>query len=189
MKRTIGTIVASSAMAMMAPRPALADQTYLRESEAPRVLFPESTGSGQKTLELSDAELHALSRKLERQIELRRYKYLEVSNQAGTLGSIFVLDVIGQSQPITFAVGVAKDGSVRDLQVMVYREPHGEEVREARFRRQFNGKRLSDPLVLGKDIDAISGATISSRSAAYATRKALALAEILHGRTAAAGAK
>jgi hypothetical protein len=36
---------------------------------------------------------------------------------------------------------------------------------------------------LGKDIDAISGATISSRSASYAARKALALFEVLRSRS------
>ena len=65
---------------------------------------------------------------------------------------------------------------------MVYRESHGWEIKDCRFRAQFQGKRASDPLVLGKDIDAISGATISSASAAYATRKALALAEALNAR-------
>ena len=67
---------------------------------------------------------------------------------------------------------------------MVYREPHGDEIRERRFRAQFAGKKLQDPLVVGKDIDAISGATISSSSAAYAARKGLALADLLRRRTA-----
>jgi len=71
---------------------------------------------------------------------------------------------------------------VQDVQVMVYREPHGAEIRERRFRAQFSGKHLGQPLVVGKDIDAISGATISSHSAAYAVRKGLGLTDILRRR-------
>ena len=167
--------------------PALADQRFLRESEAPRALFGDHVTSARKTLELSPPEVAELSRILERKVEIRSYPYLEVRPETGgdqILGVIFLLDVIGQSQPITFAVGVKPDGTLQDVQVMVYREPHGDEIRERRFRAQFAGKKLQDPLVVGKDIDAISGATISSSSAAYAARKGLALADLLRRRTA-----
>ena len=137
-------------------------------------------------LHLSDAELAALSQTLGRRVETRDYPYLEVQSAAGAAGDIFILDVTGQSLPITFAIGVTPDGALKDVQVMVYREPHGDEIEEQRFRRQFAGKRLKDPIALGKDIDAISGATISSASAAYAARKGLALADLLHKRAASA---
>jgi FMN-binding domain len=168
--------------------PAFADQLFLRESDAARAIFGEHVTSLRKTLELSPAELAELSRILERKVEVRRYPYLEVRREGGAdpkplLGEIFLLDVIGQSQPVTFAVGVKEDGTLQDVQVMVYREPHGDEIREKRFRAQFAGKKLQDPLVVGKDIDAISGATISSNSAAYAARKGLVLADLLRRRS------
>jgi Na+-translocating ferredoxin:NAD+ oxidoreductase RnfG subunit len=167
--------------------PAVADQLLLRESEAPRAIFGEHVTSARKTLELSAPEVAELSRILERKVEIHTYPYLEVRAQEGAdpkpiRGEIFLLDVIGQSQPITFAVGVKEDGALQDVQVMVYREPHGDEIHERRFRAQFAGKKLQDPLVVGKDIDAISGATISSNSAAYAARKGLALSDLLRRR-------
>ena len=175
------TIAALLAFAL----PALADQSFLRESDAPRAIFGEHVTSAKKTLELSPAEVAELSRVLERKVEIKSYPYLEVRQEAdprALVGEIFVMDVIGQTQPITFAVGVKQDGTLQDVQVMVYREPHGDEIRERRFRAQFAGKKLQDPLVVGKDIDAISGATISSNSAAYAARKGLALADLLRRR-------
>jgi H+/Na+-translocating ferredoxin:NAD+ oxidoreductase subunit G len=181
-------LAAAAVLAFSAPAPA--DQVFLREPEVPRALFGENAAAVRKTLVLSDAELAALSKALERKVELRSYPYLEVSSppaDAGEpprlLGQVFILEVVGQSLPITFAVGVKADGTLQDLQVMVYREPHGDEVRERRFRAQFSGKTLQDPLVVGKDIDAITGATISSGSAAYAARKGLALAEVLRQRS------
>lgn len=158
------------------------EQRFLREAEAPRAIFPDATSSERKTLELTDEELATVTRALGRRVELRSYPYHEVREGPRVAGVVLVLDVLGQAMPITFAVGVGEDRRIRDLLVIAYREPRGEEIREARFRRQFTGKRLADPIALGRDIDAISGATISSRSAAYAARKALALAEVLHAR-------
>jgi hypothetical protein len=174
------------AVVLAVAMPVLGDEHFLRESEAARAIFGEHVTSARKTLELSPAEVAELSRVLERKVEIRSYPYLEVrpkTDPSSIAGEIFLLDVIGQSQPITFAVGVKDDGTLQDLQVMVYREPHGDEIRERRFRAQFAGKKLQDPLVVGKDIDAISGATISSNSAAYAARKGLALADLLRRRS------
>ena len=177
-------------VALLPALAARADQVFLSEGEAPRALFGSGVTAERKVLELSDGELAELGRLLGRKIEVKRYPYLEVSaaeprprGQPGRLqGEVFLLDVIGQSLPITFAVGVKADGTVQDVQVMVYRESHGGEIRERRFRAQFSGKTLQQPLVVGKDVDAISGATISSHSAAYAVRKSLALAELLRRR-------
>jgi electron transport complex protein RnfG len=179
MKRTVAVIVAGAILVMLDPSAAVADQTYLRESDAPKAMFPDSVGADRRTLDLSELELKVLSQTVGRRIDVARYPYLDVRKQNETVGFIFILDVVGQSRPITFAVGVALDGSLRDIEVMVYREPQGEQIQEARFRRQFAGKRLKDPITLGRDIDVISGASISSRSATYAARKALSLAEIL----------
>jgi Na+-translocating ferredoxin:NAD+ oxidoreductase RnfG subunit len=145
---------------LFAARSAWADRVYLREADAPRAMFPASTAATRKTLALSDSELVAIGRLLGRQIQAKTYPYLEVRNDRGPLGVIFMLDVIGQTQPITFAVAVTKDGAVEDVRVMVYRETHGEEIEDRRFRKQFVGKRVNDPIAIGKNIDAISGATI-----------------------------
>lgn len=164
--------------------PALADRTYMKESDAPKDMFPTAASADHKTLALSDEQLAALGKSLGRKIEARSYPYLEVKDSHGAvLGAIFLIDVIGQSQPITFAVGVGTDGALRDVAVLVYRESHGEEITDPRFRKQFAGKRAADPIELGNDVDAITGATISSRSATFAARKGLRLAELLHGGT------
>jgi Na+-translocating ferredoxin:NAD+ oxidoreductase RnfG subunit len=186
-KRAFSTLLMGPGIVLIAPAPVVGGQVYLHEADAPRAIFPESTAAARKALELSDAEIASLSKALGRKVEVRSYPYLEVRGEKGTIGFIFMLDVIGQSQPIGFAVGVTPDGALQDVQVMVYREPQGDEIHEKRFRKQFMGKRLKDPIALGKDIDAISGATISSRSATYAARKGLALTELLRARAGSGG--
>ena len=85
----------------------------------------------------------------------------------------------GLHQPITFATRLSPRGAVERLEIMVYREPRGDEVRDARFRRQFEGKTAQDPLRLNRDIDAVSGATVSSASMASGVRRAAILVEEL----------
>ena len=164
---------------MIIARVAAADHVYLREADAAHEMFSTSAASTRGALQLSDTEVEAISKTLGRTIEAKTYPYLEVRDDRSVLGRIFILDVIGQSQPITFAVAVTGDGVVKDVRVMVYRETHGDEIEDRRFRKQFIGKSQRDPIALGKDIDAISGATISSRSETFAVRKVLALYDVL----------
>jgi hypothetical protein len=65
---------------------------------------------------------------------------------------------------------------------MTYLEKYGSEVRDDRFRRQFVGKTLADPLLLGNDVVVVSGASISSRSLVAGVRRALFLLDelVLH---------
>ncbi|MEE8410178.1 MAG: FMN-binding protein [Myxococcota bacterium] len=94
-------------------------------------------------------------------------------------GYAVIDEEIGQHLPITFAVALAPDGSVRRTEVMAYHEAYGSDIRQERFRAQFVGKRVGDPVRVGRDIQAVSGATISSRSMAVAVRRAAALVMVL----------
>ena len=163
-----------------------AEERFLAEDKAAEAIFGTGATGTRNTLVLSDAELGDLSRQIGKRVEKRDYPYLSISAPADggavCVGVVFFLDVVGQSLPIGFAVGVKTNGTLQDIQVMVYREPYGSEIKERRFRAQFQGKTIKDPLLVGKDIDVISGASISSVSATYAARKSLALAGILHRR-------
>lgn len=85
----------------------------------------------------------------------------------------------GQHQPITFGVKLSPKGEIERTEIMVYREGYGAEVREERFRRQFTGKTAKDPLRLGDDVVAISGATISAKAMASGVRRAAALVAVV----------
>ncbi len=50
------------------------------------------------------------------------------------------------------------------------------------FLKQFREKRHFDPLTIQSDIDAVTGATLSSESTAQATRKAVSLHNLLLGK-------
>jgi hypothetical protein len=99
---------------------------------------------------------------------------LRISKAGTLLGFAQVRNVKGKDQPITYLVAIDPANALKDIDVLVYREPHGGEVAYEPWRKQFRGKTTSAPLVVDKDIRNISGATISSHSVTRGVRKALA---------------
>lgn len=99
-------------------------------------------------------------------------------------GGWFVIDeVVGKHEFITYAVALDPSGAVRDVEILDYREAYGGQVRDPRWRAQFNGKRSGQSLKLGSDIKNISGATLSSKHVTDGVRRVLATYAIVlaHG--------
>ncbi|HKW40357.1 MAG TPA: FMN-binding protein [Gemmatimonadales bacterium] len=99
---------------------------------------------------------------------------LRVSRADSLLGFAAVADVMGKDQPITFLVAVDSADRLKDVDILVYREPYGGEVAYEPWRRQFRGRTASDSLRVGKEIRSISGATISVHAVTLGVRRLLA---------------
>lgn len=89
------------------------------------------------------------------------------------LGFAVVREVRGKDQPITFLVATDSTDRLKDIDILVYREPYGGEVAYDAWRRQFRGKSADDKLEVGRDIRSISGATISVNAVTLGVRRAL----------------
>jgi Na+-translocating ferredoxin:NAD+ oxidoreductase RnfG subunit len=63
------------------------------------------------------------------------------------------------------------DLSVIKSEVLVYREDYGGEIMSKRWLKQFIGKSAKDPIKLNEDIQGISGATISCRTATFEIKR------------------
>jgi hypothetical protein len=93
-------------------------------------------------------------------------------------GGWFMVDeVLGKHELITYAVALDSQGRVRGVEILEYRESHGGEIRDAKWRIQFLGKTAADPLLLDRDIRNISGATLSCRHVTDGVKRLLALYE------------
>jgi Na+-translocating ferredoxin:NAD+ oxidoreductase RnfG subunit len=99
---------------------------------------------------------------------------LRIAKDGALVGFAAVRNVKGKDQPITFLVAIDSGNALKDVDVLVYREPQGGEVAYEPWRKQFRGKTTASALAVGKDIRNISGATISSHSVTLGVRKALA---------------
>jgi hypothetical protein len=72
----------------------------------------------------------------------------------------WILEEIGKVKLITTGF-VIEDDAMLQMQVLIYRESHGWEVRYPFFTDQFKGLELGEKNRLNKKIDGISGATLS----------------------------
>jgi hypothetical protein len=99
---------------------------------------------------------------------------LRVSRNDSLLGFAIVRNVRGKDQLITFLVATDTLDRLRDVDILVYREPYGGEVAYDAWRRQFRGKSTADRLEVGRDIRSISGATISVHAVTAGVRRAIA---------------
>jgi hypothetical protein len=98
---------------------------------------------------------------------------LRVSRTDSLLGFAAVGNVLGKDQPIAFLVAVDPADRLKDVDILVYREPYGGEVAYEAWRRQFRGKGSGDSLRVGREIRSISGATISVHAVTLGVRRLL----------------
>lgn len=86
--------------------------------------------------------------------------------------TVWIVEEIGKTQPITTGISI-KDGAVERVQILIYRESHGWEVRYPFFTDQFRGMTLDADRDLSDHVDGISGATLSVRAITKLVRLAL----------------
>jgi len=93
----------------------------------------------------------------------------------GGVGKAVQETVPGYHGQISMMVGIGDRGRVSGVKILSQQETAGlgAGIVKPNFLRQFSGKSAADPLEAKKDIDAITGATISSRAVCKGVRRAL----------------
>jgi hypothetical protein len=86
----------------------------------------------------------------------------------------WILDEIGKEKPITAGV-IVTDGSIEQIEVLVFRESRGWEIKYPFFTDQFVRATLSSSGDLNHHIDGITGATLSVSAMKRMARVALRL--------------
>ncbi len=81
----------------------------------------------------------------------------------------------------TALVAVGSEGRVRRVEVVAFHEPQDYMAKEA-WLRQFDGKQLGPELKLQRDIKPLSGATLTANALTDASRRCLALWQVLYGK-------
>jgi NosR/NirI family nitrous oxide reductase transcriptional regulator len=77
----------------------------------------------------------------------------------------------GYDGPIKILVGMDLKGILTGVQVVQHNEPYGNfSIEPPRFAAQFKGKDIRDPFEVGKDVDAVSSATITIKSSSRAIK-------------------
>ena len=156
------------------------EQMFLNKKQALKLAFPGVKKVKKKKVWLTDTQSAAIQKILGDQIEYnerRATHYFGLNDAGQPVGAMVIGNEIGRSYPITFMVVINTDGTVKDVEVMVYREPHGWEVRFESFMSQFFGRGASDPF---DNINNITGATLSVRSMTKGVKKAVAEFQVIY---------
>ncbi len=168
-------VLAASAIALAPPSAFAVD--YLTAEQAAKLMFPDADRFEQREVALDAAQLQKLDAA---GVRARSARWpLKVAWRGDmALGVVVVDEVIGKFELITYAVGIGRDGAVKQVEVLSYRESHGHEIRLPAWRRQFVGKTAASPLKLGDDIANISGATLSCGHVTEGVRRIVAVVDL-----------
>ncbi len=96
-----------------------------------------------------------------------RTRYWQQANRTA-----WILEEIGKEQPITVGI-IINDNRIESVKVLIFRESRGWEVKHPFFTNQFKEVQLQPDLQLDKNIDGITGATLSVRAVTKLIRLAL----------------
>jgi hypothetical protein len=147
--------------------------TYLTIQQAQQAIFPGARLTP-ADIRLTDAQRKQIEKLSGIRVRNPEQKLWQVAG-----GGWLILDeVLGKHEFITYAVGLNADGSVKQIEVMDYRENYGAEIRGDKWRSQFAGKTSKSKLKLDDDIKNISGATLSCRHVTDGVKRLLAFYEV-----------
>jgi len=152
---------------------------YLTAEQAIARIFPAATGSSKQVVPIDDAAAKAIKSASGVRQRWDEQTVYRVQGADGPLGWLIVDQVVGKHEFITYAAGLTEDGHVQGIDILTYLETYGGEVREDSWRAQFVGKSAGDTLKLGKDVDNISGATLSCRNVTDGVRRLLSLKSLV----------
>lgn len=152
---------------------------YLTVEQAQRLMFGASAQFERRDLRLTKEQAREIERKSDVPVRTFQQPVWDVRSNGKRAGYFIVDEVYGKHELITYAVGLEADGRVRQVEVLVYRETYGYEIRNPAWRAQFSGKTAADRLRLDSDIRNISGATLSCRHVTEGIRRLLATYELV----------
>lgn len=158
--------------------PAFATQ-YLSVEQAQKLMFPDATAFREQNVALASAQMAQVEKLSGLPARSVQWRVFGAYKGDAALGYIVLDDVVGKFELISYAVGLNVDASVRQVEILAYRESHGGEVRLPAWRRQFAGKSaLGGGLAIGAGIANISGATLSCTHLTDGVRRIAAVAQV-----------
>lgn len=151
-----------------APIVAAYGATYLTVEQAQALMFPHQRLKPD-FLSLTGSQVEAIERD-----SGARVLTPDVHAWRAPNGAWFLADqVYGKHELIAYAVALDPGGTIKQVEILSYREAYGGEVRLPAWRAQFAGLAHGDPVRLDRDIKNVSGATLSCRHVTDGVRRLL----------------
>lgn len=162
-------------------------EVYMSEEEAVKTMLPKSERVRKELVKLSPEKKSLIEERIGWKFPEESFEVYIGETGARVDGYAVVQNTIGKHKPMTYMVGVDGRGRVSDIELLVFRESRGSEIRQKRFNTQYEGKTVLDPVRINKDIINISGATMSVRSMSAGIKRVLVLVDEFYLKPAGLG--
>ncbi len=162
-------------------------EVYLTEEEALKLMFPKSTRIKKELLRVPTDKKMTIEERIGWKFPEDSFDVYIGETGSQIDGYALIQNTIGKHKPMTYMVGVDHTGHVLNIELLVFREARGSEVRTKRFNVQYEGKTALDPVRINKDIINISGATMSVRSMTAGIKRVLVLVDEFYLKPAGLG--
>jgi Na+-translocating ferredoxin:NAD+ oxidoreductase RnfG subunit len=162
-------------------------EVYLSEEEALKLMFPKSTRIKKELLRVPTDKKMTIEERIGWKFPEDSFDVYIGETGSQIDGYALIQNTIGKHKPMTYMVGVDHTGHVLNVELLVFREARGSEVRTKRFNVQYEGKTALDPVRINKDIINISGATMSVRSMTAGIKRVLVLVDEFYLKPAGLG--
>lgn len=159
--------------------PALSEaKVFYAKDEALKIAFPDADQVEMRTFILRDTEVQKAEQLARTRIESKLFTFY-IGKRGGRVIGYAAIDAhTVRTLPETFMVVLSPEGSVKTTLILAFHEPP-EYLASERWLKQFQDKKLSPELGVGRDIAGIAGSTLTSQAMTQGVRKILALFEIL----------
>jgi len=162
-------------------------EVFLSEEEAVKLMFPRSERIKKYILRVPTDKKMAIEERIGWKFPEDAFEVYIGETGTQVDGYALAQNTIGKHKPMTYMVGVDAHGRVSNVELLVFRETRGSEVRTKRFNAQYEGKTVLDPVRINKDIINISGATMSVRSMSAGVKRVLVLIDEFYLKPAGLG--
>jgi len=162
------------ALTNYATREAILEQVKLQEESARKEVFSEAE---------SFEEVQGIEAVIDSNEDMKCVKKVYTSIKNGeTVGRVYSVETTGYGGAVSVAVGIDKGGKTTGVKIVSHSETPGlgSKAADEPFISQFTGITPKEPLIVVKsggskdeEIDAVSGATITSKAVVKAVQAAL----------------
>ena len=173
--RDLTDVLVTLGVAGLIASPVVIAADYMTIEQAQKTFFPAADDYQEVALALTPSQRQTITVNAGPQPPHGHLRIWAARHQGALLGHVFVDEVIGRQDLITYAASIDMQGTLSAIEILTYRESHGGEIRNRAWRAQFADKQSLEQLRFRTDIKNIAGATLSSEHVTQGVRWLMAL--------------
>jgi len=162
-------------------------EEFMTEEEAVKAILPKSQRVHKELIRLTPEKKELIEQRIGWKFPEESFELYIGETGDKIDGYAMIHNTIGKYKHMTYMVGVDPNGTCTDVELLVFRDAKGSEVGKKRFNSQYEGRTVSDPIRINKDIINISGATMSVRSMSAGVKRVLVLVDEFYLKPAGLG--